>query len=181
MFGSIGEFAAADFFESHRYGSLYYLGQPHGLEFFAFVHADAYDSSIFLAEDMAQNERMSYLNHLLSLASHVRTDVAVSEGDHIVLLSTCSSASTNGRDILIGKIGSLVFTNPFEEATSTLSTIPAIDELPALWEQIPLWGKSPLIILPALAIILGVWRIKSKPEPTQRGRRAISNKKRGQR
>jgi sortase B len=42
-----------------------------------------------------------------------KRDVGVTAEDHIVLLSTCSASSTNGRDILIGKCGDEARGNPF--------------------------------------------------------------------
>lgn len=47
MFGEIGLFAEQGYFESRAYGNLYYGGQNHGLAFFAFLHVDAYDFSVF--------------------------------------------------------------------------------------------------------------------------------------
>ena len=112
MFGEIGSFSGKGYFDARRYGSLYYGGLEHGLEFFAFVHADAYDTAVFRVKIAKPEERQAYLGLLLERALHTR-DIGIAAGDRIVLLSTCSSASTNGRDILVGRITDELFDDPF--------------------------------------------------------------------
>jgi len=102
MFGEIGEFSDRAVFEARRYGNLYYDEKDHGIEFFAFVHVDAYDMAVFRAN--AKDEtRQGYLDNLIEKSMYFR-DIGVSTEDRIILLSTCSSSSTNGRDILVGRI-----------------------------------------------------------------------------
>jgi len=113
MFGEIGEFADKDMFESHRYGNLYFDGKDHGLEFFAFVHTDAYDRTVFRA-NVKGEERQALLDYLLAKAIYKR-DIEVTPEDNIILLSTCSSSSTNGRDILIAKLSGGTYGDPFVE------------------------------------------------------------------
>ena len=100
MFGEIGGFADKKFFDTHATGSLFFGGESHGIEFFAFVHTSAYDSAVLSPRTAPDAE---YLANLLDAAMHTR-DVGVSAEDKIILLTTCSSASTNGRDILVGRI-----------------------------------------------------------------------------
>ena len=107
MFGEIESFSQKSVFDSLRYANLYYNGEDHGIEFFAFVHADAYDTMVF-TPNVQGNDRIEYLNGLLEKALHVR-DIGTTENDRIILLSTCSSSSTNGRDILVGRITDEVY------------------------------------------------------------------------
>ena len=107
MFGEIGEFVDMKIFETHKYGNLYFDDKDHGLEFFAFLHVDAYDSTVFYA-NVTDNERQGYLDNLLDKAMYSR-DVGVSIEDSIVLLSTCSASSTNGRDILVGRLSDEIY------------------------------------------------------------------------
>jgi len=111
MFGEIGEFSFRSKFDAHRYGNLYFDGKDHGVEFFAFVRADAYDRGVYWP-NVDHPERSAYLEGLFAKAMHKR-DLDVTVSGNIVLLSTCSSSSTNGRDILVGKITDEVFENPF--------------------------------------------------------------------
>lgn len=103
MFGEIGLFADRAYFDAREYGSLYYGGREHGLRFFAFLHVDAYDEMIFRTGIADAQEQEAYLGALMSAATHTH-GIDVTVDDHIVLLSTCSSGTTNGRDILVGKI-----------------------------------------------------------------------------
>jgi len=114
MFGEIGLFKDKDYFDARRYGMLYYGGREHGLEFFAFLHADAYDSVVYKTGITEIEAQQGYLDMLFHRAKNTR-DVKVTTDDRIILLSTCSSDSTNGRDILVAKICDEVFANPFAE------------------------------------------------------------------
>ena len=102
MFGEIGNFDDEKYFASHKYGNLYYDETDYGIEFFAFIHTDAYNSGIFwpnVPEEMQQE----YLDGLVEEARHFR-DIGVTTEDRIILLATCSQSTTNGRDILVGRI-----------------------------------------------------------------------------
>ena len=111
MFGEIGNFVDKNMFDTHRYGNLYAGGRDYGIEFFAFLHADAYDSKIF-SPNVEGEARKEYLDGLFEKAIHKRA-VKVTADDRIVLLSTCSSSSTNGRDILLGKITDETYADAF--------------------------------------------------------------------
>ncbi|MCL2079958.1 MAG: class B sortase [Oscillospiraceae bacterium] len=102
MFGEIDDFRDKEKFEAHRYGSIYYDGQYHQIEFFAFLHTDAYDGEVFSA-NVNESERGRYLESIFAKSLHIR-DIGVTTNDRIILLSTCSADSTNGRDILAGII-----------------------------------------------------------------------------
>ena len=232
LFGQIGRFSDKGVFDSHRYGNLYFGGKDHGIEFFAFLYADAYDRTVFTtkasgnatdtaviktadsaaertvekaidtsadkatdttsykkadkvidktADDAAErtvekaidtssdkatdttsykkadkvidktayiktdkaagttaeiaadntsenaitiaagkgaeNERTIYLKNMLEKAVNTR-DVKISDTDNLILLVTCSTDSTNGRDILVGRISEEVFADPFKIAAS---------------------------------------------------------------
>ena len=102
MFGELGEFSSKEKFDAHRYGNIYFDGNDHGIEFFAYLHTDAYDSGVFAA-NVGDEHRQAYLDGLLEKSIHVR-NIGVTVEDRIVLLSTCSIDSTNGRDILVGRL-----------------------------------------------------------------------------
>jgi sortase B len=93
------------------YGNLYFDGKDHGIEFFAFVHADAYDDTV-LTVNVAEEKRQLYLDDIYKKSLQKR-DIGITKTDLLVLLTTCSAASTNGRDILAGRITEEVFTDPF--------------------------------------------------------------------
>jgi len=154
MFGQIGNFREKEMFESHRYGNLYFDGKEHGVEFFAFVHADAYNTTVFNPK-ISQQKKQAYLDEIYSMAIHKR-DIGVTTKDKIVLLSTCSASSTNGRDVLIGKISDEVFPDTTQDK-NTNDTKDKSDNLPG-YVQESLW----LLLLLILMIILIVIRLTAK-------------------
>ena len=151
MFGEIGNFSDKAIFDSHKYGNLYFDEKDHGLEFFAFVHADAYDSSIFSA-NVGEDARQKYLDNLLGKAVYTR-DIGVGAGDHIVLLSTCSSGSTNGRDILAARITDETFEEPVWNAEAG-SGADDTQDLNCQVEEIPLTILLTLLLISILSALL---------------------------
>ena len=113
MFGEIGSFADARVFDSHRFGNLYVDGTNYGVEFFCFLHVDAYDSEVFHPK-IDRTSAQVYLDNLFVQAIHLR-EIGVTVNDRIIMLSTCSSRTTNGRDILVGKISSQTFNDTFQD------------------------------------------------------------------
>ena len=154
MFGEIGLFSDKGYFDARPYGNLYYAGRDHGLEFFAFVHTDAYDSSVFAA-GVTGREQQAYLDGLLEKAAFTR-DIGVTVNDRIVLLSTCSSDSTNGRDILVARITHKLFNDAFKTTEiNNTGTQPAADGQRSVWANIPAWLWIALSV-PAVLIILSI-------------------------
>ena len=164
MFGEIEHFVDREYFDARRYGMLFFNEREHGLEFFAFVHTDAHNNEIFRTGITEQEEQQEYLNMLLQTAIHTRGDVSVTVDDRIVLLSTCSAASTNGRDILIGRISGEVFDNPFEteDIPDNTNTLPTIGRLSYLWLQTPIGIQAVIIAVPFLLAALLVFLIYKK-------------------
>ncbi|MCL2513152.1 MAG: class B sortase [Oscillospiraceae bacterium] len=152
MFGEVGNFSDEQYFEARKYGMLYYDGLEHGLEFFAFVHTSAYNDEVFRTKITGEEARREYLDMLLSTAMHAR-DINVAADDRIVLLSTCSPSSTNGRDILVGRITEGIYDDTFKtDETGKTGNILSVDGLPGLWVRIPLRIK--IAVTGVLFIIL---------------------------
>jgi len=149
MFGEIGTFADKAVFESHRYANLYYDEKDHGIEFFAFVHTDAYDNTVFTA-GVCECDWQAYLDNLLSKAVYTR-DVGVTTNDKIILLSTCSSSSTNGRDILVGRITDKVYEDPF---INVKTNDRRSDDTWGFVKEIPLWVLLLIVIIPMRVVML---------------------------
>lgn len=103
MFGVLDQYVKEDFFNSHEDGLLYYEGQWHELDIFAFLEVDAYDQEIYsIAEDDASYAE--YLEYIRANAAQY-LDVGVTTQDHIIVMSTCMTDKTNGRYIVTAKIG----------------------------------------------------------------------------
>lgn len=154
MFGEIGNFADAEYFAEREYGTLFvgrgpHAGMMYGLHFIAFLGADAYDGSIYRPKVQGAAEQQAYVAHLLEEATNVR-DVPVDPdaGDKIVLLSTCSSESTNARSILVGKVESEIHEDPFVEEPVLGVGV----DMPAGWFSFPWVGWAGLAALLALLV-----------------------------
>ena len=157
MFGEIGLFADTRYFNARRYGVLYAAGRRQGLEFFAFLPVDAYDSAIYRTKIVGDAQRQAYLNLLLSRATNVRRDVKVTPDDRIVLLSTCASGATNGRSILVAKIIDRVPEDPFKgTGAARRGLLPSISALPGLWRTASIGVKIALVAAPFLLIVVFV-------------------------
>jgi len=146
MFGEIGLFAEKGYFDARKYGMIHYDGQDRGLEFFAFVHTDAYDGAVFKPYIAGREARQAYLDMLLRAAMHTR-DIRITADDRIVLLSTCSSSSTNGRDILVGRITDTTWEDTFKTDNTDKDGNLSADAL-SLWAQAPVWAKIAILLLP---------------------------------
>ena len=174
MFGEIGDFSQKSYFDARRYGMLFFSGKEHGLEFFAFLHEDAYDKMIFRTNITAPEQQQAYLDALYTLAIHYR-DIGVTIDDNIVLLTTCSSSSTNGRDILIARISDELFDNPFatEEGLAEELTPGGLLDW---WLALPLCQKLLFIILPLLALLLLIsFLVRRKRKAKARAEAARAN------
>jgi sortase B len=156
MFGEIGSFADGGMFETHRYGNLYFDEKDHGIEFFAFVHTDAYDNKVFAPNIKDSARQQAYLDNLIATAIHGR-DLEVTISDHIILLSTCSSSSTNGRDILVGVISDTVYEDSYANSNinngSTL--FGGVDYSGAFEKAVSMWPIY-LLIITVVVLILSI-------------------------
>ena len=163
MFGEIGLFTEKRYFDARRYGTLYYEGRDHGLEFFAFIETTAFDYDLYQTNITGRANQQSHLDMLLRQAAHVRTETPVTAEDRIVLLSTCSESTTNGRSVLVAKITDELHGDPFE-SKKTDTSHPVIDSITNLWTGIPVWGwiAAAALLLLLLAVILTLKKRKGK-------------------
>ena len=154
MFGELGLFANEAYFNARAYGNLYYGKADHGLEFFAFLHVDAYDSEVFAPAVAGEQAQQAYLKRLLEKATFTRNIGEITPADRIVLLSTCSAQSTNGRDILVARLTDTLYDSSFENADvveENISTTASVDRQDGFVKRIPGW-----VWLGLMAIALGL-------------------------
>lgn len=103
MFGEIEYFEQEKYFESHQYGKIYFEGLWHDIEFFAFLHGDAYDSLLYNTELETEKDMQQYIKYVKEKAK-IFKELSCDKDEHFITLSTCTSDSTNGRHLLIGRI-----------------------------------------------------------------------------
>ena len=117
MFGEIEYFANKTVCDEHQDGSLYYDGEEHGIEFFAFLEVDAYDTSVYNIP-VQEASSTQYLDNLIKKAKNIR-EIGVTGDDRIIILSTCTAESTSGRHVLIGRISNETYANAFEYSNNS--------------------------------------------------------------
>jgi len=172
MFGEIDMYHQRDFFDAHKHGALYFDGRQHGIEFFAFVHTSAYDDTIYTTP-VAAIGRQHYIDTLTREAKFVQNDISVSADDHIVVLSTCSSITTNGRDVLIGKIVDHPIERPAKAPSGPVGQ-PSAHSLPDMLAQVPMWTKLMAVVVPlglVLALTLVIASMRRRARGKYRARR----------
>lgn len=123
MFGDLEKFSQQDFFEEHAYGNLFFNGKEHGLEIISYFHTDAYNREFFTANIKGEEQQRNLLELIQKEATYLRS-TELDINDRYVLLTTCSSATTNGRDIVVAKITDTPYENTFvKEKTYTLDQV----------------------------------------------------------
>lgn len=145
MFGDVGMFTDKTYFEKHPYGNLFFDGKDHGVEFYALIQADAYNERIFSICPDDPKAKQAYLQEILDNALYKR-NFEITQNDHLVLLITCTSELTNGRNILVGKLSDQIY--PEKEKPKSLGT--GIDELKEKMRQVP-------VICWILLLIIMLW------------------------
>ena len=104
-------------------------------------------SFMFTANMQGAEKAQAYLDAIEHQALYLR-DVGVTVDDHILLLTTCSSDITNGRNILVAKITDEIYPNTFfveEEKTVQAKIFERMLKFPML--QIIIGGSLTLLIL----------------------------------
>ena len=161
MFGDIGEFTKEQYFNEHPYGNLFFDGKDHGIEFYALMQVDAYNEKIFNVCLDTPEAKQEYLQEIENNVLYKR-DMNITEDDHLVLLTTCTSDMTNGRNILVGRLTDQIY--PEKEKAKNVGT--GIDELKNAV------GKVPVIvwfILIVLVLILIARQIEKKRNKKKEG------------
>lgn len=103
MFGSVQKFIDSDYFERNKTGTLYTERGVFDLEVIAYIATDAYDSTIYSINKENLEQQNKLVDYIKQKAINYR-QVGLTKYDDIICLSTCSTATTNGRDILMVKV-----------------------------------------------------------------------------
>lgn len=103
MFGELEYYDNPKYFEDHKNGKLYYNDKWHELEFFAFLHVDANDPILYNTTIIGEDKRLDYLSYIKENATYFK-ELSFKKEDRYLVLSTCTSSSTNGRHALVGRI-----------------------------------------------------------------------------
>ena len=98
MFADVKKFMDAAFFECHPYGWLFATDTTYCVEFFSAARIDHTDA--LYATELTLPQRMD----LLKEKSTQFREISVAENDHLLTLSTCSTAGENLRVIVTGRL-----------------------------------------------------------------------------
>lgn len=148
MFGDLDKFADEAYFEEHRYGNLYFENADHGLEIFAFLHADAYDKNVYQVPANDTETFRSQIEYLKNNAEHYR-DIGLSEGDRVVILSTCAVHGTNERTLLAARLSDKTFEDTFQDGDGAENSA-----LAERVKRLPLWWYALVVLLIAMLILM---------------------------
>jgi sortase B len=104
MFGEIPYFLEEDYFKSHTTGTIFTTEHTYNIRWFACVETDAYDTMIFNPTAYSDQDSIAELLRYIKKTAVQYRDIGVSATDRLIALSTCATAATNGRVILIGRL-----------------------------------------------------------------------------
>lgn len=87
-----------------------------------------------------------------------KRDMNITEADHLVLMTTCTSDMTNGRNILVGRLTDQIY--PEKEKAKNVGT--GIDELKNAVEKVPVIVWFILIVLVLILIARQIQKKRNK-------------------
>lgn len=145
MFGDLDLFLEKKFFDTHKYGNLYYGGEQHGIRIFAVIECDAYDFTIYDTE-ITEETQEAYIDHIYDVAKYSR-DISLKKGDHVLLLSTCAGGLTNLRYLIATKICDETFKDPFVKEAKEKEGRFFLFDLPKWWYVLAGAALAILILL----------------------------------
>ncbi len=103
MFGGLDLFADEDYLLTHTTGNLFLPDGTDDLEIFAYLSVDASDDYIF-GVNASDEERQSELIAYVQENALVYREINLQSDDRIIALSTCSTAGTNLRTVVLARI-----------------------------------------------------------------------------
>lgn len=103
MFGNLVKYDDKKYFDTHLTGRIYTLEGVNELEVFAFIRTDAFDKVIYNPVRESEESKREFYDYVKKAADNYR-DLELSNKDRILVLSTCYSTTTDGRDILLARI-----------------------------------------------------------------------------
>ena len=108
------------------------------------MQVDAYNETIFNVSPDTSEAKQAYLLEIIDNALYKR-ELNITEDDHLVLLTTCTSDMTNGRNVLVGRLTDQVY--PEKEKAKNLGT--GIDQLKDMITNVPviIWMILIIIVL----------------------------------
>jgi len=159
MFGEIRHFINEDVFDAHQYGMLFTGDRFYGIELFAFLLVDAFDTGIYAPNMEDPAEKEVFLERIFTEALQIR-EIDVTTNDRIVILSTCTPTGNNGRHILVGRLMEVVPEDIFLTGGNRSWGATLLEEI----GELGLATGSFLVIILTVCITLLIVRIQGRRE-----------------
>lgn len=121
------------------------------------LQVDAYNETIFNVCLDTPEAKQEYLQEIENNVLYKR-DMNITEDDHLVLLTTCTSDMTNGRNILMGRLTDQIY--PEKEKAKNVGT--GIDELKNAVGKVPVIVWFILIVLVLMLIARQIEKKRNK-------------------
>lgn len=137
FFGCFDEYKDQEFFEEHPHANIYFGGKKHGVELFAFILADAYDSKLYTIYGKTSEEGKAFYLDYIKQQAFRTLPVDVTTDDTLIVLSTCTEDITNGRFLLVGKLVDKPFKEPPKEDNRLFGI--GLGNSTGLWALLPMW------------------------------------------
>ena len=132
MFGSIREFLNARYFQDRKYGDIYYDGRHHGVEIYGIVsNTFTNDSAVYRPGDYAGEEVRSFMENLIERSVNKRK-ADLGKIDNVLLLSTCSSDLTSGKNVLVCTVTDETYEDTFDIDERRIAILDIYSRLPLL-------------------------------------------------
>ena len=103
MFGDVVEFKNDDYFQEHKTGALFLLGDTYKITLFACVETQEFNNKIYNPIVQGKDNLDTLLKYIKDEAVQYR-DISLNHDDKIIGLSTCAEAGTNERVVLFGRL-----------------------------------------------------------------------------
>lgn len=103
MFGELDNFVDQDYFNQHQIGYLYLPSSTYQIDLFACLQVSAYDLEYFEPTRYSKSN-FSKLIDLIKQDSLQYREIDLKSDDRLLVLSTCSDATTNGRILVVGRL-----------------------------------------------------------------------------
>ena len=103
MFGEVEYYQEPSYFKKHAHGKLYYGGKWHEVEFLLSFMPMLMTAFYIIRMQQKETDTLMYLDYVRQNASYFE-ELSFQMSERFVTLSTCTSDSTNGRHLLVGRI-----------------------------------------------------------------------------
>ncbi len=103
MFSDITKFLDAEYFSTHRAGTLYTPEKTYRLEFILAARPNVSDSHIY-SVNLYRNANYSQILNMISADIVNQRDIEVSDNDKLLLLSTCDKDASHYRNVILARM-----------------------------------------------------------------------------